>query len=83
MRENLKMKKLKLIEKLKLYLPVSRKAYAEDMSKLAVVIQGLTQSEAQHSQMEMNIIQQLNSSKSKTPESDKEKKKTDERSYYA
>lgn len=54
------MKIPKLIEKLKGHLPISRKEYLENLAKLNIVIQGLKQSEAQHTQIELNLIQHIN-----------------------
>jgi len=64
----------KLIEKLKGYLPISRKAYMEDLTNIVTVIQGLKQAEAQHSQIESNLIQHLNALQNKTMPTDKKKK---------
>jgi hypothetical protein len=76
------MKKLSnLIKKLKEYLPITRKIYKEDMKNFFIIINGIKQSEAQHSQMEMNLIQQLDSLKSKKPSSDSKEKNPS--SFYA
>jgi len=50
----------KMLEKLKSYLPVSRKVYEKDIKAMLTTIEGLMLNETQHTQMEMNIIQQIN-----------------------
>lgn len=71
----------KLIEKLKAYLPVTKKVYEKDIKNLIIALQGLSQSEAQHSQMEMNLIQKLNSLQQ--TKSTPDKKSAPKTNFYA
>lgn len=45
---------------LKNYLPMSRREAMQYFEKIEIVIQGITQAEAQHSQIEVNLIQHMN-----------------------
>jgi len=46
----------KIIDFLRGFLPVSRKTYMKDLQNTITVLDGLIQSEAQHSQLEMNLM---------------------------
>lgn len=48
-----------MLKKLISYLPVSRKKYAEGLNNIAKVIDGLIEADANHSQIELSIIKQL------------------------
>lgn len=54
------MKMKKWIKRLKGYLPISKREYDLGLVKLQKIIHGILQAEAQHSQMEMNIIKHMN-----------------------
>jgi len=67
----------KIIDKLLGYLPVSRKTYQRDMENLMIVIKGLQQTEIQHAQIEMNLLQNINALQAKKGKNNNEKSKDD------
>jgi len=56
----MKTKFKKYIKLLKGYLPVSRKEYMKDLLVIKKIVQGLIQAEAQHAQIEANLIKHMN-----------------------
>ena len=48
---------LKMIRWIRLHLPISRKEYFNTMKKITLTFQAMAQSEAQHAQIEMNMMQ--------------------------
>lgn len=48
-----------MLKKLIELLPISRRKYTEGLIEVAKVLDGLVEAEANHCQIEMNIIQQL------------------------
>ena len=58
-------------------LPVSRRKYTEGLEQVAKVIEGLIEAEANHCQIEMSIIQQLQKDKIAKPPSTNKKSNHD------
>lgn len=56
-----------MLRKLIELLPVSRRKYTEGLEQVAKVIEGLVEAEANHCQIEMSIIQQLQKDKIAKP----------------
>lgn len=50
---------LKVLKKLIEFLPVSRRKYMELLNQICITLNGLVEAEANHCQIETNIIQQL------------------------
>lgn len=67
----------KLIKKIKGYLPVTRKQYKKDLERVITTIGGLEQSDAQHSQMEMNLIRNMSEIENKRNTKSTDKKGKD------
>jgi len=63
----------KLIE----LLPVSRKKYLETLLNTNIVLEGLTEADAHHSQIETNLIQQLQILTQKIPQKTAKKNGSD------
>jgi len=57
----------KVLKRLIELLPVSRRKYIESFEQVAKVIEGLVEAEANHCQIEMSIIQQLQAKKTEKP----------------
>lgn len=53
----------KLLRRIKSFLPVSQRAYEETTKNLILVLNGLTQAEKQHSQLELNFAKEIQSLK--------------------
>jgi len=56
-----------MLKKLIDLLPISRRRYIKDLEKVMIVIDGLTEAEANHCQIEMSLIQQSQVNKIKRP----------------
>lgn len=57
----------KLIEKLKGYLPVTRKLYKKDHDAIMLVLDGLKQTDVYHTQMENNLLENMKRLQVPTP----------------
>lgn len=51
----MKKKPNRIIEAITGFLPVTRRAYKEDLKNLLIIIKGIKQAEVQHTQMEANL----------------------------
>jgi len=66
----------KMLKKLIELLPVSRRKYLEVILNITTVLDGLVEAEANHCQIETNIIQQLQMRPPASPSAEKKTSKT-------
>jgi len=57
----------KTLKKLRRLLPISRHQYEKDFAAINLVIDGLIEADANHSQIEMNLIKEIHKSESAEP----------------